>query len=91
MDIDNFSREAFESEAVSERANNAEFCTADDAREETFTSGQTNSELSPEVIETFSNVKKVFLVILVALGVVLGIRQIYCNGGHNNNHVPQDA
>jgi hypothetical protein len=82
MDIDNFCREAFETEAVSERANNSEFLTVHPAEEEVFTTGESKDHVKnlEEAVLTFSNVKKVFAVIVAAVVVVYSIRTTFCSG-----------
>ena len=77
MDIDNFCVEAFQSESVSERAQKALWETTWPSDEGTFSDGIPKG-YDPEVVATFTNVKKVSLVILISAVVTLTIRLFYC-------------
>ena len=83
MDIDNFCVEAFQTEEVSERSDNAEFETSWDADEAHFTEGEL-VPLSQQVINTFSNFLKVLCVILASSLYVYFVRINYCMGNHSN-------
>lgn len=90
MDIDNFSQEAFESEAVTERTGSAEFCIEEEAAEEKFTIGEVSDSLTPEVINTFSNVRSVVSVIFLSWVVVFAIRYYNCIGSENIDPTSDD-
>lgn len=78
MDIDNFCVEAFQTEEVSERSDNAEFETTWDADEAHFTEGEL-VPLSSQVIYTFSNFMKVIFVIISSSIYIYFVRVSYCN------------
>jgi hypothetical protein len=77
MDIDNFCVEAFQSEAVTERASTTLFETTFPADVENFTNGIPKG-FDLKVVSTFTNVKKVLMVIAASGVVILVIRGIYC-------------
>lgn len=87
MDIDNFSREAFESESVTERANDASFQTRWASQEEEFTDGKIVS-LSNAVIDTFKNVEKVIVSLLFSLATVYIIRSQNCIDFYGPSKLP---
>ena len=87
MDIDNFAREAFESEAVSERANDAEFQCRWPSKDEEFTDGKIVT-LSTKVLDTFSNIGKVIFCILASYITMAGIRTTYCVDFYGPSKVP---
>ena len=79
MDIDNFCVEAFQTEEVSERSDNAEFETSWDADEAHFTEGEM-VPLSNQVISTFSNFSKVIAVIVASGIYIYFVRTTFCIG-----------
>jgi hypothetical protein len=90
MDIDNFSRDAFETETVSKRASEAKFNSPYAPIEKTFTEGIPHNHSDQEsmnkyyvTIASFSNVHKCVGVIVVALIMVILIRGTYCIGDHS--------
>ena len=87
MDIDNFAREAFESDAVSERANDAEFRTRWHSEDEEFTDGKIVT-LSTKVLDTFKNIGKVIFSLFSAYVVMYGIRTTYCIDFYGPSKVP---
>ena len=90
MDIDNFSRDAFESEVVSKRASEAKFNSPLPALEKTFTEGIPHNHSDEEsmrkyyiTIASFSNIHKVVGVIIISFIFVFCIRYTYCAGDHS--------
>ena len=79
MDIDNFCVEAFQTEEVSERSDNAEFETSWEADEAHFTEGEM-VPLSNQVISTFSNFSKVIAVIVASGIYIYFVRTTFCSG-----------
>jgi hypothetical protein len=79
MDIDNFCVEAFQTEEVSERSDNAEFETSWDTDEAHFTEGEM-VPLSNQVISTFSNFSKVIAVIVASGIYIYFVRTTFCSG-----------
>lgn len=77
MDIDNFCVEAFQTEGVTERSYEAIFETAWEPPEEKFTDGEVRP-LDPDVVDTFSNAKKVMTVIIASSVIIFAIRSFYC-------------
>merc|ERR1711871_1687574 len=77
MDIDNFSSEAFQTEEVSDRAYDTLWHTDVRNDDPKFTDGIPQG-FDLDILASFTNVKDVVYVMLVAGAAVLCVRVIYC-------------